>query len=60
MAMPFPGMDPFLEVPSIWRGFHGSLAEEIKRSLNSRLAEKYYADIEIRIVTEEITIFTAT
>lgn len=22
MSSPFPGMDPYLEAPEIWRGFH--------------------------------------
>ena len=29
MPSPFPGMDPYLEAPEIWRGFHHVLADKI-------------------------------
>jgi len=35
-------MDPYLEDLSLWRGFHHAFAEEIKRTLNARLAKKYF------------------
>ena len=44
MESPFPGMDPYLEDPAIWRGFHHGLAEEIRARLNMSLEPKYYAD----------------
>src|SRR5262249_27202630 len=50
MSSPFPGMDPYLEAPEIWRGFHHSLADEIIAQLNARLSPRYYADIEVRTV----------
>lgn len=30
MSSPFPGMDPYLEDPDIWVGFHHSFADETK------------------------------
>lgn len=56
MASPFPGMDPYLEDPSIWPGFHHSLAEELRARLNAQIGPKYYADVEVRTVFEEVTI----
>ncbi len=48
MPSPFPGMDPYLEHPSLWPGLHNSLAFEIHRILNRELPEPYFAQIEIR------------
>lgn len=56
MASPFPGMDPYLEDPGIWPGFHHSLAEELKGRLNAHIGPKYYADVELHTVFEEISI----
>ena len=60
MPSPFPGMDPFLEAPDIWRGFHHSLADEIKAQLNAVLSSRYYADVEVHTVLEEVGVATAT
>jgi hypothetical protein len=49
-------MDPYLEAPEIWRGFHHSLADEIKAQLNTVLSPRYYADVEVRTVLEEVGI----
>lgn len=56
MAYRFPGMDPYLEDPAIWRGFHHALAEEIRGRLNSSMDAKYYADVEVYTTFEEIQI----
>ncbi|MBV7338484.1 DUF4058 family protein [Chloroflexi bacterium TSY] len=56
MSYRFPGMDPYLEVPNIWRGFHHSLAEEIRARLNESIGVKYYADVEVHTIFEEIHI----
>src|SRR4029434_4986123 len=58
MSSPFPGMDPYLEAPEIWRGFHHSLADEIKAQLNAKLSPRYYADVEVRTVLEEVGVAT--
>ncbi|MCB0063610.1 MAG: DUF4058 family protein [Caldilineaceae bacterium] len=54
MVYRFPGMDPYLEAPTIWRGFHHALAEEIRKRLNANLSEKYYADVEVHTTFEEV------
>lgn len=48
MPSPFPGMDPYLESPEFWPGFHHWLASEIGRELNRRLPAPYYANLEMR------------
>lgn len=52
-TLPFPGMNPFLEAPDIWRGFHLLLAAEIVRELNPIIGPRYFAYVEIRTVFEE-------
>ena len=58
MSSPFPGMDPYLEAPEIWRGFHHLLADEIIAQLNEKLSPRYYADVEVRTVLEEVGVAT--
>lgn len=48
MPSPFPGMDPYLEAPGLWAGFHHRFADELAAELNESLPSPYYADIEIR------------
>lgn len=45
---PFPGMDPYLEAPDIWPGFHEALAGEMRAELNLLLPSPYYARLEVR------------
>ena len=59
MASPFPGMDPYLEGKTIWPGFHHSLPEEIKAQLNAQIGPKYYADVEVHTVFDEVNVATA-
>lgn len=54
MAYRFPGMDPYLEDPAIWRGFHHRLADEIADTLNPEIGPKYYADIDVHTLFEEV------
>ena len=48
MPSPFPGMDPYLEAPSIWPDFHHALASEIRTRLNLAMPSPYYARLEMR------------
>ena len=59
MASPFPGMDPYLEESTIWSGFHHALPEEIRAQLNAQIGPKYYADVEVHTVFEEVSISTS-
>lgn len=58
MPSPFPGMDPYLEDPEIWSGFHHHLAVDLVAQLNPVIAPKYFADVDIYTVSEEITLVT--
>lgn len=58
MPSPFPGMDPYLEDSEIWRGFHHLLADEIITQLNPRIGPKYFADVEVRTIREDVLIAT--
>lgn len=49
MPSPFPGMDPYLEDPSGWMGFHNTLIVEMMAALNAQLMPAYYADSEERV-----------
>ncbi|MBC8161879.1 MAG: DUF4058 family protein [Roseiflexaceae bacterium] len=45
MELPFPGMDPYLEQPSMWPDVHSSLIGAIRDQLQSRIAPTYRAVI---------------
>lgn len=49
MPSPFPGMDPYLEDPAVWPGFHHDLASEIMAGLNRLLLPAYIAKVEQRV-----------
>jgi hypothetical protein len=54
MPSPFPGMDPYLEDPHLWPGFHSKFMNVLHESLNDRILPDYYADIEERVyITDE-------
>ncbi|MEM1010884.1 MAG: DUF4058 family protein [Planctomycetota bacterium] len=46
MPSPFPGMDPYLENPRIWREVHHLLIGNIKIQLLPSLPDPYYAVLE--------------
>lgn len=43
MPSPFPGMDPYLEHPRWFHGFHNKLITYLEEQLQPRLPDKYYA-----------------
>jgi hypothetical protein len=49
MASPFPGMDPYLEHPSLWPEVHTRLISAIATSLETRLSDDYFIGVEKRI-----------
>ncbi len=49
----FPGMDPYLEAPGIWPGFHEAFLSYAREALQPLLPERYYAELRTR---EEIGI----
>jgi hypothetical protein len=58
MPSPFPGMDPYLEAPSIWEDFHANLGGEIQAQLTPFLRPKYVAALTPHITYDEIIIET--
>ncbi len=59
MEPPFPGMDPYLERSENWSGFHHHLAEELMTMLNARLDPKYFADVAVCSIVDDISIATS-
>jgi len=52
MKSPFPGMDPYLEAPDLWRGLHTRLITYIADSLQPQLVPRYVAMVEDRVTVE--------
>lgn len=48
MRSPFPGMDPYLEHPTLWPDVHNRLIAAIADHLSPRLAPNYYIRLERR------------
>lgn len=49
MPSPFPGMDPYLEDPAFWEGFHLVLMTECMYQLAERLPDGYVANVGERV-----------
>jgi Protein of unknown function (DUF4058) len=49
---PFPGMDPYLEVPTIWPDVHTTLMSIFREQLIPLLAPKYLAELETQVVVD--------
>ncbi|MBI3267421.1 MAG: DUF4058 family protein [Planctomycetes bacterium] len=49
---PFPGMDPYLEHPSLWPGVHDRLVTYFADALARQLPARYYADLRQRLFVE--------
>ncbi len=54
MPSPFPGMDPYLESPSIFPGFHGQFLTHLAEAVQLLLPEPYYARGSQRIWLEYV------
>lgn len=55
MASPFPGMDPYLEDPILWRDVHWRLITYAADALQPMLHPRYHARIEERLYVAEAT-----
>jgi hypothetical protein len=53
MTSPFPGMDPFIEDPALWAGFHSKFIVYLCSALARRLPKGYYADVEQHVWVED-------
>lgn len=54
MPSPFPGMNPYLEQPRVWLGFHAQFIAAISQALNAQLGESYLALVEEQIYIHEV------
>lgn len=52
MTYPFPGMDPYLEHPALWEGFHARLVVALANRLQPQLDPRYVAAVEQRVFVE--------
>jgi hypothetical protein len=49
MPSPFPGMDPYLEEPSLWPDVHHELLSVARELLNRQLRPQYHVRVEERV-----------
>jgi hypothetical protein len=49
MPSPFPGMDPYLEDPDMWAGFHTSFIVELQSQLSPLVRPDYFVRVEERV-----------
>jgi hypothetical protein len=47
-AIPFPGMNPYLEHPAFWSSFHTRLMVAIAEAIEPQLSPHYYVEVESR------------
>jgi hypothetical protein len=50
--MIFPGMDPYLELPSVWTDFHSRLIVYLAEHLGPLLRPRYIASVQTRVYIE--------
>jgi hypothetical protein len=56
MPSPFPGMDPYIELPEVWSDFHNDLTAEIRAGLNTMIRPRYVARLIPYTTYETVTI----
>ncbi len=49
MPSPFPGMDPYLEDPGFWQGFHTTFLTAMRAAITPMLPPGLYAEVEQHI-----------
>ncbi|MGL4422298.1 MAG: DUF4058 family protein, partial [Gemmataceae bacterium] len=54
MPSPFPGMDPYLEDPAYWSGFHTRFIVALGAAITRQLPGGYYAEIEHHVWLENL------
>lgn len=54
MPSPFPGMNPYLESPGVWHGFHQRFVTAIANQLTAQLRPQYIVLLEENIYLHEI------
>ncbi len=56
MPSPFPGMDPYLEHPSLWPNLHDSLIIALRDALQAELRPRYWVAVEEWVYVAETTL----
>ncbi|QEL13296.1 DUF4058 family protein [Limnoglobus roseus] len=59
MPSPFPGMDPFLEDPKVWKQFQQQFVSGLYHILLPNLVDRYRARIGVRSYVVETPLFTS-
>ena len=54
MPSPFPGMNPYLEHPSVWPDFHDGLIYRIRSLLTPLVRPKYYVRMQEQVYLHEL------
>ena len=54
MPSPFPGMNPYLEHPSIWHDFHESFMPIAREALIKQLLPRYFVKIDEHLFVHEL------
>jgi hypothetical protein len=52
VSLVFPGMDPYLEEPLLWHGFHQQMVVYLAEALQPRLLPRYVASVDTRVFVE--------
>jgi len=50
---PFPGMDPYLESPSLWPDVHNSLINIFREQISPLLPPRYVAELETQLIIDD-------
>jgi len=53
MPSPFPGMNPYLELPALWHEFHNRLIVALSDALTPYLQPRYYMAVETRTYMDD-------
>jgi hypothetical protein len=53
MPSPFPGMNPYIEKPGLWKDFHTSFLPALRAALMPQVAPNYFVRIEQHIYVDE-------
>jgi len=52
--MIFPGMDPYLEDPDVWPGFHNAFIVYLAEALRGQIRPRYVASLEGRVYIQQL------
>ena len=54
MPSPFPGMNPYLEHPSVWHDFHESFMPLAREALSKQVLPRYFVKIDEHLYVHEL------